>query len=272
MTQPFCRVLSVPQINRFVMATEPLAVNEVVNGMLDLRSSTTLTPGRSVVSQVDVLGLTQQLHVLSTGLTAPAAGAPNGSAAGGPAALAANGSAVDGPAPDAGGGGITLPARRDVGFTISKVDRLSGAMGQTLAKAAAFQQAVAGAPAEPGDRAAGAVPDLFSDDVTGGYRVDISRDGKPFRSLMQRHITYRIGEAKGDSVSIEAHDEGLVDPIIPVQQYDQDGNPHLLVGEELFGIDGWSLAAPRPGPKVVAEEAGGPRWPRWSPARPPAIP
>lgn len=59
-------------------------------------------------------------------------------------------------------------------------------------------------------------------------------------------------------MTLEAHDEGLVDPIIPVQQYDRDGEPHLLVGEELFGWDSWSLAAPRPGPKVVAEEAGGP--------------
>ena len=31
-------------VERFVMATQPLEVNEVVNGMLDLRSSTTLTP------------------------------------------------------------------------------------------------------------------------------------------------------------------------------------------------------------------------------------
>ena len=49
-------------------------------------------------------------------------------------------------------------------------------------------------------------------------------------------------------MSVEAHDEGMVDPIIPMQQYDQEGNPHLLVGEELFGIDGWSLG-PRPGPR-----------------------
>ena len=90
--------------------------------------------------------------------------------------------------------------------------------------------------------------------------MDVSRNGGPYRSLMQRHITYRIagGANRADIVTVEAHDEGMVDPIIPVQQYDEDGNPHLLVGEELFGIDGWSMAAPRPGPKVVAEEAGGP--------------
>ncbi len=275
MEQPFCRVLSAPPFGRFVMATQPLAVNEVVNGMLDLRSSTTLTPGKAVVCQVDVVGLTQQLHVLSTAMAAPAV-SPNGAAdrvsagdangsAGVPngAALAARQprrlrrSAVSA-AP--GEGGITLPARRDVGFTVSQVDRLSGALGQTLARAPSFQQAVARAPTAPGDRAAGAVPDLFSDDATGGYRVDVSRNGGPYRSLMRRHITYRIagGANRADIVTIEAHDEGMVDPIIPVQQYDEDGNPHLLVGEELFGIDGWSMAAPRPGPKVVAEEAGGP--------------
>ena len=267
--QPFSRVLSQPQpgVERFVMATEPLVVNEVVNGMLDLRSSTTLTPGKAVVSQVDVLGLTQQLHVLSTAMTVPAE-SPNG-AADRASAGGANGSAgaPDGaalaapPAPASPGeGGITLPARRDAGFFISKVDRLSGALGQTLAKAQSFQQAMATPPAAPGDRAAGAVPDLFSDDATGGYRVDMSRNGGPYRSLMQRHITYRIagGANRADIVTVEAHDEGMVDPIIPVQQYDEDGNPHLLVGEELFGIDGWSMGAPRPGPKVVAEEAGGP--------------
>ena len=85
-----------------------------------------------------------------------------------------------------------------MGFTVSRVDRLSGAMGQTLARAPAFQEAVARPPAAPGDRAAGAAPDLFSDDATGGYRVDVSRNGGPYRSLMQRHITYRIaGGANG---------------------------------------------------------------------------
>ena len=248
------------------MATQPLEVNEVVNGMLDLRSSTTLTPGRAVVSQLDVVGLTQQLHVLSTSRRdgPAAAGLSNGARLGFAAPNGCPGSRGRGsaaqPFGSPGEGGITLPARRDVGFTVSQVDRLSGAMGQTLARAPRFQQAVARPPAAPGDRAAGAVPDLFSDDATSGYRVDVSRNGGPYRSLMRRHITYRIagGANRADIVTVEAHDEGMVDPIIPVQQYDQEGNPHLLVGEELFGIDGWSLAAPRPGPKVVAEEAGGP--------------
>ena len=234
--------------------------------MLDLRSSTTLTPGRVVVSQLDVVGLTQQLHVLSTSRAIAAAGASERERASfAPPGVPGEAPATERPAGHGAGPGprrrrgSPSPQRRDVGFTISRVDRLSGAMGQTLARAPAFQQAVARPPAAPGDRAAGAVPDLFSDDATGGYRVDISRNGGPYRSLMRRHITYRIaGRAKGDVVTVEAHDEGMVDPIIPMQQYDQDGNPHLLVGEELFGIDGWSLGAPRPGPKVVAEEAGGP--------------
>ena len=269
--QPFSRVLSQPQpgVERFVMATEPLVVNEVVNGMLDLRSSTTLTPGKAVVSQVDVLGLTQQLHVLSTAMTAPAE-SPNG-AADRASAGGANGSAgaPDGAALAAPRGGrrpqaragSALPARRDAGFFISKVDRLSGALGQTLAKAQSFQQAVATPPAAPGDRAAGAVPDLFSDDATSGYRVDMSRNGGPDRSLMQRHITYRIagGANRADIVTVEAHDEGMVDPIIPVQQYDEDGNPHLLVGEELFGDRRGAAWPPRGrGPRWWPRRRGGP--------------
>lgn len=128
-----------------------------------------------------MVGLTEQLHVLSTVLAAPQSA--SSTPVGGAASFALNGGTPPSPlAPPR----IALPARRDVGLTVSQVDRLSGAVGQSLAKSAGFQQAVRQAPT--GARAS-AVPDLFSDDATSGYRVDVSMDGGPFRSLMRRHIT-----------------------------------------------------------------------------------
>ena len=189
-------------------------------------------PGRVVVSQLDVVGLQARPFHLPRdrrsglfqrgGLVRP-----NGSSA--EAAVAAE-------EPE----GITLPARRDVGFTVSGS---TASPGHGADPGPGPRLPGGGAPPAPPGPARG-LPDLFSDDAS-GYRVDVSRNGGPYRSLT-RHLHHRGGAVKGDVVSVEAHDEGMVRPHHPHGSTTRRATRTSWWGGELFGIDG---PRPRPGPR-----------------------
>ncbi|NYT63794.1 hypothetical protein H0A66_15860 [Alcaligenaceae bacterium] len=101
---------------------------------------------------------------------------------------------------------------------------------------------------------------LFIEDVLRGYRVDVQETGAggrgPWRSLCQRHGLYRYinsderiklpddeGYVKGASVTSAAGDASAgVDP------------DDYYLHESLFRWTGWSLAAPRPGRTLRANE------------------
>ncbi|WP_162907859.1 hypothetical protein [Allorhizocola rhizosphaerae] len=221
--QPWSAVVSDPQARRFVMATQDDDRAEIVNGMLDLRPGGGDT-ARYVVSDVDVVGVGQQLDVLATALYGGSAAASRSSAA----------------APQAFG----LPVRRTAALTVAQADRRAGKYLHMLERNARFG-------GMPPSEVEGA-PVLHADDVTTGYRVDVSADRGEFRSLMRRVASYTIGADAG-KVERTVRDEAQIDPFVLTQQHDSAGNPHLFVGEELFGWTGWGFGGQLPGPVVGAE-------------------
>ncbi|HKE97699.1 MAG TPA: hypothetical protein VKG45_02035 [Actinomycetes bacterium] len=216
LVQPHSRVVCDPRNRRFLMAAGPDGTGEIRDGMLDLGPDPADT--RYVVSDLDVVGLSDRMQAVAAKLAEPSAkGEP-----------------------------VALPVRRDVGLTFAQTGRHARAVAPALSAAGRFEG--------PGT---GEVV-LFADDVTGGYRVDVRTGDGRFRSLMRRQVTYTTGRAKGDAEVIQVADEGIVDPVVAVQQFDEAGDAHVMVGEEVFGWSGWAASAPLPGPKVVAEGRGTP--------------
>ncbi len=211
--QPWSRVSAQPDAGRFTMATQPGADIEVAGGMLD-----TAATNRYLVSTTDVAALSLQL----VGLAAARAAA---------VAQRVAASALSEPAP------LRLPVRRDVGFTVAQAKRFETTVAHAKKRAQAF------------DNLTGALdgaPVLFADDVTTGYRVDVSTGG-PFRSLMRRLARYRIGNR-----TLTDDGEGKVEAIVGVQQ-----DATLKVSEQLWSWNGWALAAPKPGPKALGVAENG---------------
>jgi hypothetical protein len=196
----------------FVMATQPGAGTEVVNGMLDLSP----VEDKYELSDLDVHGLTRQLGALGRRL-------------------------------DADGGPVTLPMRRDAGLTLTQAGRAA-----VLEAAIDAVDLWSGPPEEVEGE-----PVLYADDVTEGYRIDVSRNGRPFRSLMRRHVEYRIGALPPRTPTLTADDEGMVEALVAVEQADGAAGVVLDVGEAMVGWDGFSLAARRPGAVVDPGAPGG---------------
>lgn len=140
----------------------------------------------------------------------------------------------------AGGGPVALPIRRDAGLTLAQSGRAD------VADAARRTVDLWSEPPEEFD----GDPVLYADDVTGGYRIDVSRNGGPFRSLMRRRVEYRIGQLDVRQPTLTAADEGVVEGLVAVQQDDGAGGHTLDLSEALVGWDGFSLAARLPGPVV----------------------
>jgi hypothetical protein len=234
---PWSRVALDAPARRFVMATAPAGGGEVRAGQLDLRPD----GAAYSVKDLDVRSIARQLQLLAATAAAGAAAAPvSGGRTPGEAT-------APGPADD-----VVLPVRRDPGLTLAQAGRRDTVVAAGLALAARLAP---GAGAVPGPGADDDEPEvLFADDVTAGYRVDVSRDGRPFRSLMRRVATYHLGRP-ATRVPIVEHDEGLVEPVTAVAQELPDGTTSLTVGDEVLTWDGWSAAAPLPGPSVLGESA-----------------
>jgi hypothetical protein len=216
MPQPWSAVFADPANGRFVMATEDDPRAEVVNGMLDVRPVAGDT-ARYVVSDIDPAGIGQQLDVLASGLLS---GPPRGP--------------------------LALPARRTAGITLAQVDRHTKRFKHLLERNGRFEGTLP-------DEVEGA-PVLYADDVTTGYRIDVSMQRGVFRSLMRRIVNYQIGAGPSKS-DVTAADEGLIDSIVLTQQADSKNQPHVFVGEEIFGWTGWGFGGAFPGAVVGAEDA-----------------
>ena len=94
----------------------------------------------------------------------------------------------------------SLPALRGVGFTVSRRDR-AGHTVQQFDEAALHQAALEQSPPQPAN--------LFAEDVTRGYRVDVEPDGDRFLSLCHRTGTYTLRTSAGrTSRSLVPPDEG----------------------------------------------------------------
>ncbi len=135
----------------------------------------------------------------------------------------------------------SLPALRSNGFTVVHRDRVESVVEQTD-RAVLAQAAVA----------ADVPPDLFAEDVTRGYRLDVDRDGFGFRTLCAREGSYAVRRADGSQVPIplppdEGYVKGASTTSVP-------GDPDVYLHEAMASWGGWSLVAGRPGHTVTTEE------------------
>ncbi|HEU5266487.1 MAG TPA: hypothetical protein VFU35_07290 [Jatrophihabitans sp.] len=213
-----------------VMTTRADADAEIRAGMLDLRPDS--HGAGYLVGDLDVRSIARQLAVIAT--TIPDDGPVTERAP------------ANGPQQE-----VVLPIRRDPGFIVAQSRRL-----ETVAKASmALPDRLADPSAGRADESFDGDAVLFADDVTGGYRVDVSRNGAPFRSLMRRVARYRVaGRPRGEV--IEVHDEGVVEGLTAVAERLGNGTSTVTLDEEVFGWDGFSLGAELPGPKVAGDRPG----------------
>ena len=135
------------------------------------------------------------------------------------------------------------PALRSGGLAIVRPDR-AHYVHKRLIEAAAL---VVAQPAPAPDDPALLPSDLFAEDLVRGYRVDVSTDGGPWRSLCSRVGAYRLVDGSGAVVREldPITDEGYVKSTSATSA-EGDGKP-LYVHEALARWTGWSLTVPRPG-------------------------
>ncbi len=143
--------------------------------------------------------------------------------------------------PDAG----TLPALRSGGLTLYRTGR-----------AERIVTGWDGAKKLDQDRQNGVVPELFAEDVTRGYRLDVAEQSEPklWRSLHARTGRYLLRtQTRGDRAPLP-----LAEPIAPDEAYVKAASTThnaaeadvAYLHEAVAGWEGWSLAAPRPGNRI----------------------
>ncbi|MGH9023548.1 MAG: hypothetical protein ACRDV9_10690 [Acidimicrobiia bacterium] len=134
----------------------------------------------------------------------------------------------------------SLPALRTGGFTLARDARSGRVVGQ-LDHASDHEEALQNeAPTE-----------LFAEDVTRGYRLDVEDTVKPdaWRSLHRRVGEYLVAPPGGEPVHLPIEpDEGYVKG---ASSSSVPGDTDMYLHEALFGWEGWSLAARRPGQSIT---------------------
>ncbi|MBB3695269.1 hypothetical protein [Sphingomonas sp. BK580] len=129
------------------------------------------------------------------------------------------------------------PTLRSEGFTIVRTDRAETVKEQA-ARAAGMAAALA----------AGQAPRLCAEDVTQGFRVEVWDDHeKRWFSVHRRLATATL--ANGAVIYADRPELGWVQTST-VRSERQDGTGDAYLHEALFGWSGWSLSAPRPGPRA----------------------
>jgi len=114
---------------------------------------------------------------------------------------------------------------------------------------------------------AGGQVDLYAEDLVRGYRVDVfdeqASDGPRWFSLHQRKVEHTVKGVQEDSLPLifEVTDEGYVRATSASGERadhaedlaDQGASPSddLYLHQTVFGWEGWSLSAPRPGKRIV---------------------
>jgi hypothetical protein len=138
----------------------------------------------------------------------------------------------------------SLPALRSGGFTISRDGRAGRTVGQ-------FDHAAD----HDSDHASEAPADLFAEDVTRGYRLDVEDLNVAGRwlSLHQRVGRYTVGPPD-DPSSVELQVEPDEAYVKGASTSSVPGQNDLYLHETVVGWEGWSLAAKRPGNAITDAE------------------
>jgi hypothetical protein len=105
---------------------------------------------------------------------------------------------------------------------------------------------------------------LHAEDLVRGYRVDIfdqaAEDGPSWFSLHQRVTTHEVKDPQGVSPNLELEitDEGYLKATsASSERVDHpSASDDLYLHETVFGWEGWSLSAPRPGKRIVEPGEG----------------
>jgi hypothetical protein len=142
---------------------------------------------------------------------------------------------------DNGDPGTVAPASlRSEGFTLVRTGRLDGVRAQVTR---ATKMASEATPAKP--------PVVATEDVTRGFRVEIWDDHeRRWFSPHRRLATATLGD--GTIVYTDHAEAGWVQSAA-VRETPTDPAKKLHLHEALFGWSGWSLSAPRPGPRAVPD-------------------
>ena len=149
-----------------------------------------------------------------------------------------------------------LPALRNGGLSLVKPERANNLQLRTVLSYAynAFTANLDASPILPLAAQQAAPPptdELFAEDVTRGYRIDVLDDqGSQWRSLCQRVGQYDFG---GGLVESGWQDEGFVVLGATSKLNPAPTETTMRVGETLISWDGWSLVAPRPGQIILDE-------------------
>ena len=139
------------------------------------------------------------------------------------------------------GGHAAPPALRSEGFTIVRTGRAEVVKDQATRAAAMADQL-----------AAGIVPRIATEDVTQGFRVEVWDDcEKKWFSLHRRLATATLADGH---VEYENRPEAGWVGSAAVRSATGDGAGDAYLHEALFGWSGWSLSAPRPGPRAEPDK------------------
>jgi hypothetical protein len=135
----------------------------------------------------------------------------------------------------------SLPALRTGGFTVARDNRAERIVGVIDAGVDHDAAQSSGGPAE-----------LFAEDINRGYRLDVEDLHSPgdWRSLHRRKGKYVVRPLAGAPAPLTVEpDEGYVKGASASSVPEDEDD--LYVHETLFGWDGWSLAAKRPGSAIT---------------------
>ncbi|MBI3979067.1 MAG: hypothetical protein HY331_12860 [Chloroflexi bacterium] len=137
----------------------------------------------------------------------------------------------------------SVPSLRSAGLSVIRVGR-----------AYRFRQALITATQRNADVEQYRESTFDAEELTRGYRFDIWDAGRnQWYSLSRRHGTYTFLQLDGTpGATIEDGDEGFVSTAL-TQAADRS-SPDLYLQESLFHWQGWSLAAPRPGRSIDADD------------------
>ncbi|MDQ1396321.1 MAG: hypothetical protein QOG64_1580, partial [Acidimicrobiaceae bacterium] len=128
---------------------------------------------------------------------------------------------------------ISLPALRTSGFAVveqERADRITARLARSK-----------DVNAHLGDPRL----ELWAEDITRGYRIEVQEADGRWQSLCGRDVTYAVTGAPSFSV---LGDEGYVKGA-STSEVPKAGGP-LYLHESMFGWDGWSLVVSRPGPAI----------------------